>query len=32
MKMVGLDFEALRDRSPPFELSGGEKRRVAMAG
>lgn len=31
MKMVGLDFEALRDRSP-FELSGGEKRRVAMAG
>ncbi len=31
MKMVGLDFEALRDRFP-FELSGGEKRRVAMAG
>jgi energy-coupling factor transport system ATP-binding protein len=31
MKMVGLDFQALSDRSP-FELSGGEKRRVAMAG
>jgi energy-coupling factor transport system ATP-binding protein len=31
MKMVGLDYEALCDRSP-FELSGGEKRRVAMAG
>ncbi len=29
--MVGLDYEALCDRSP-FELSGGEKRRVAMAG
>lgn len=31
MKMVGLDFKATCDRSP-FELSGGEKRRVAMAG
>ncbi len=31
MKMAGLDFEGLCDRSP-FELSGGEKRRVAMAG
>ena len=31
MEMVGLDFKALCDRSP-FELSGGEKRRVAMAG
>ncbi|MFZ5925018.1 MAG: energy-coupling factor transporter ATPase [Bacillota bacterium] len=29
--MVRLDFEALRDRSP-FEISGGEMRRVAMAG
>ncbi len=28
---VGLDFETLRDRSP-FELSGGQKRRVAIAG
>lgn len=31
MKMVGLDFGTVCDRSP-FELSGGEKRRVAMAG
>ena len=31
MKMVGLDYKELRYRSP-FELSGGEKRRVAMAG
>jgi len=31
MKMVGLDFKTVCDRSP-FELSGGEKRRVAMAG
>ncbi len=31
LKMVGLDYKVLRDRSP-FELSGGEKRRVAMAG
>ncbi len=28
---MGLDFETYRDRSP-FHLSGGEKRRVAMAG
>jgi len=28
---VGLDFEEFRNRSP-FELSGGEKRRVALAG
>ena len=28
---VGLDYEALKDRSP-FELSGGQKRRVAIAG
>jgi energy-coupling factor transport system ATP-binding protein len=28
---VGLDYEAFRSRSP-FELSGGEKRRVALAG
>lgn len=31
LDMVRLDFEALRDRSP-FEISGGEMRRVAMAG
>ena len=31
MDLVGLDFEALKDRSP-FELSGGQKRRVAIAG
>ena len=31
MELVGLDFETLRDRSP-FELSGGQKRRVAIAG
>ncbi|WMM25599.1 energy-coupling factor transporter ATPase [Tissierella sp. MB52-C2] len=31
MELVGLDFEALKDRSP-FELSGGQKRRVAIAG
>lgn len=31
MELVGLDFEELRDRSP-FELSGGQKRRVAIAG
>lgn len=29
--LVGLDFDALRDRSP-FALSGGEQRRVALAG
>ena len=31
MNQVGLDFEDLKDRSP-FELSGGQKRRVAIAG
>jgi len=31
MDQVGLDFELLRDLSP-FELSGGQKRRVAIAG
>ncbi len=31
LEMVRLDFDALRDRSP-FEISGGEMRRVAMAG
>lgn len=31
MEMTGLDFEKLKDRSP-FELSGGQKRRVAIAG
>lgn len=31
MEKVGLDFEELKDRSP-FELSGGQKRRVAIAG
>lgn len=31
MDLVGLDFETLKDRSP-FELSGGQKRRVAIAG
>ena len=31
MEIVGLDFESLKDRSP-FELSGGQKRRVAIAG
>lgn len=31
MRLVGLDFESLKDRSP-FELSGGQKRRVAIAG
>lgn len=31
MELVGLDFEDLKDRSP-FELSGGQKRRVAIAG
>ena len=29
--LVGLDYEAIRDISP-FELSGGQKRRVAIAG
>lgn len=31
MEIVGLDYEELKDRSP-FELSGGQKRRVAIAG
>ena len=31
IELVGLDFEELRDMSP-FELSGGQKRRVAIAG
>lgn len=31
MKTVGLDYETYKDRSP-FELSGGQKRRVAIAG
>ncbi len=29
--MVGLDYEQIKERSP-FELSGGQKRRVALAG
>lgn len=31
MEMVGLGYEKYKDRSP-YELSGGEKRRVALAG
>lgn len=31
MELVGLNFEEFKDRSP-FELSGGQKRRVAIAG
>jgi energy-coupling factor transport system ATP-binding protein len=31
IELVGLDFESVRYRSP-FELSGGQKRRVAIAG
>ena len=31
MDKVGLDFDKFKDRSP-FELSGGQKRRVAIAG
>ena len=31
MKLVGLDEESFRDKSP-FDLSGGEKRRTAIAG
>lgn len=31
MEMVGLDYELYKDRSP-FDLSGGQKRRVAIAG
>lgn len=31
MKMVNLDYESFKDRSP-FKLSGGQQRRVAIAG
>lgn len=31
LELVGLDWETVKDRSP-FELSGGQKRRVAIAG
>lgn len=31
MEIVGLDYETMKDYSP-FELSGGQKRRVAIAG
>lgn len=31
MELVGLDYETMKDKSP-FELSGGQKRRVAIAG
>lgn len=31
MEMVGLDYETYRNKSP-FDLSGGQKRRVAIAG
>ncbi len=31
LSLVGLDYEKIKDRSP-FELSGGQKRRVAIAG
>ncbi len=31
MSLVGLDYASIKDRSP-FELSGGQKRRVAIAG
>ncbi len=31
IELVGLDFEEIKDRSP-FALSGGQKRRVAIAG
>ena len=31
IELVGLDYENIKDRSP-FELSGGQKRRVAIAG
>ena len=31
MEVVGLDYEIYKERSP-FELSGGQKRRVAIAG
>ena len=31
LTLVGLDYEEIKDKSP-FELSGGQKRRVAIAG
>ena len=31
IELVGLDYEVIKERSP-FELSGGQKRRVAIAG
>lgn len=31
IELVGLDYENIKDRSP-FDLSGGQKRRVAIAG
>jgi len=31
LELVGLEYETVKDRSP-FELSGGQKRRVAIAG
>lgn len=31
IELVGLDYEEIKDKSP-FELSGGQKRRVAIAG
>ena len=31
LEVVGLDYEEMKDKSP-FELSGGQKRRVAIAG
>ncbi|MBS4535526.1 energy-coupling factor transporter ATPase [Clostridium sp. D2Q-14] len=31
MNLVGLDYNSVKDRSP-FELSGGQRRRVAIAG
>lgn len=31
LELVGMDYEKYKDRSP-FELSGGQKRRVAIAG
>ena len=31
IELVGVDYEEIKDRSP-FELSGGQKRRVAIAG
>ena len=31
MELVGMDYELYKDKSP-FELSGGQKRKVAIAG